>query len=372
MRLNDNSAKSTTGLPRARLVVFFKFSYNKEGRQVALTKDLVLELTLPTFFMELKDLENLSFNYIKSRLKKRVLLKKYNTFKVGGFARYFFEANNKYEIIESVKFAQRNRMPFFILGEGSNVLFSDKGFPGLVIKTNNKRYEIKNNYLWAESGVLISILVEETGKKGLSGLEWAGGLPGTVGGAVFGNAGAFGKEIKDNILWVESLNKKNKIIKLSKKECDFSYRNSIFKKKQWIILSAMFKLKKGDKSKIQEIAVLHIKQRQERLPLNYPNAGSIFKNYDVKKVPQKILDNFKDVIKRDPFPVIPAAAIIARTPGLMGTIIGKAQISFKHPNFIINLGGAKTKDIKKLINLVKNKVKRKFKLDMEEEIRYIE
>jgi UDP-N-acetylmuramate dehydrogenase len=303
-------------------------------------------------------------------IKKNVLLKNHTTFKIGGPAKYFFISRKKEDLVEAIKWAKVNKVPFFILGSGSNVLVSDKGFDGLIIKMKNSKFIIKNLSLYAESGVLVKTLVQETGKRGLSGLEWAGGLPGTLGGAIFGNAGAFGGEIKDNIVFVEALDKNLNIRKLKKDECRFSYRFSIFKKNNWIVLSTLMKLKNGDKKTIQNIARLHIRQRKERGPLEYPNAGSIFKNYNLKKAPLKIKEIFKDVIKTDPFPVIPAAAIIAKA-GLKKFRIGGAQVSEKHPNFIINLGNAKADDVRNLINFVKKRVKNKFGIVLEEEIRYL-
>ncbi|TSC75500.1 MAG: UDP-N-acetylmuramate dehydrogenase [Parcubacteria group bacterium Gr01-1014_30] len=314
--------------------------------------------------------------------KKKVLLKNHTTFRIGGPAKCFYEAKTAKHLIAALRKARELKLPFFVLGEGSNLLVSDKGFNGLVVKIQDSRFKIQDSYLWAASGVSLSTLVRETGKRGLSGLEWAGGLPGTFGGAVFGNAGAFGGETKDNIIWVEALDphtnfgmgasKNLKVKRFTKAQCKFGYRTSIFKERGWLVLSALLSLKRGDKKAIQGVALAHIKQRKERGPLEYPNAGSIFKNCKVTGVPKKVAGMFKGVIKEDPFPVIPTAAIIAKTPGLMGIKIGGAQVSKKHPNFIINTGGAKAIDVLSLINLVKRKVKKSFGVDIAEEIRYIE
>ncbi|KPJ55598.1 hypothetical protein AMJ49_06775 [Parcubacteria bacterium DG_74_2] len=305
-----------------------------------------------------------------SGIKKNVPLKRYTTFKIGGPAKYFFVAKNKEDIIKAVNITKKLKIPFFIFGEGSNLLASDKGFKGLIIKIRNSKFEIRNSRLYAEAGVKISKLVEETGKLGLSGLEWAAGLPGTLGGAIRGNAGAFGRETKDNIFEVEILDEKGNFKKLSKKQCNFSYRSSIFKKKNWIILLATLKLKKGNKKKIQAIVKNHIKYRKKRQPLNFPSAGSIFKNVDLKKIPKRIRKKFSKIVKKDPFPVIPVGYLIseAKLPGLR---IGRAEISKKHPNFIINLGNAKAKNIKKLINLTKKKIKNKFGINLEEEVQFL-
>lgn len=297
-------------------------------------------------------------------------LKRYTTFKIGGLARYFFVARTKEDVIRAVTVAKKMKLPFFILGEGSNVLVSDEGFNGLVIKIENCKLKIENSRLYAEAGVPFSTLVKEAGQRGLAGLEWAGGLPGTLGGAVRGNAGAFGSETKDTIVFVEALDKNLHLRKLSRAQCQFGYRTSIFKKRNWIVLAALMRLKKGDKKKIQRIAREHICYRKEHGPLEYPNAGSIFKNCDLRLVSKETQKIFRNVIKKDPFPVIPAAAIIAEA-GLKGLQQGSAQVSEKHPNYIINLGGAKAKDVVRLIGLVKKKVKLKFGIVLEEEIQYL-
>jgi len=309
-------------------------------------------------------------------LKTNVLLTNYTTFRIGGRTKYFFIARTKEDLIKAILTAKKYNLPFFILGGGSNVLVSDQEFPGLIIKMQNSTSSFilkktgKNFHLYAEAGVLVSALVWKTGKKGLKGFEWAGGLPGTLGGAIRGNAGAFGQEIKNNIVFVEALDNNLKQRKLLRSQCQFGYRSSLFKKKNWIVLAAMFKLSKGDKKEIQKIARDHIIYREKRGHFEYPSAGSIFKNCDYKKMPKKIQKIFEEVIKKDPFPVIPAAAVIDKA-GLKGFRLGDAKVSEKCPNFIVNLGKAKAKDVKKLIKLIKQKVKNKFKIVLEEEIELI-
>jgi len=314
-------------------------------------------------------------------LRKNVLMKRYASFKIGGKAKYFFVARRKENLINAILVARKYNLPFFILGEGTNLLVSDRGFKGLIIKVENKKYKIprtrtssvrgkQNNLLYAEAGVPMRVLVRETTERGLGGLEWAAGIPGTIGGAIRGNAGAFGAETGDNILWVETLDKKGNIKKISRKKSNFSYRSSIFKKRNLIIISALIKLKKKNKKTIKKTVKDCIKYRRERLPLNYPSAGSVFKNYDIKKISRRLKKFFSRIIKKDPFPIIPAAYLISEA-GLKGFKIGRAQISKKHPNFIINLGGAKAKDVIKLINLAKKRVRNKFGIILEEEIQYL-
>ena len=303
-------------------------------------------------------------------VQQNVPLASYTTFRIGGKARYFFVAKSSKDIVKALNTARELRTPFFVLGEGSNVLVSDKGFQGLVIKIENCKLEIQNLFLYAESGVSFPAIVLAAGKKGLAGLEWAGGLPGTVGGAVRGNAGAFGGEVKDSLISVECVDEKGRVRKLSNKECQFSYRSSLFKRKKWVVLSAVFQLKKGNKTLIRRVAQDHIRYRKERHPLEFPNAGSIFKNCDLKLIPLKLQDFVKPVIKVDPFPVVPTAFLIAQAE-LKGLKQGGAQVSEKHPNYMVNLGGASSKDVRLLIEKVKRVIKKRFFVNLEEEIEFL-
>jgi len=285
-------------------------------------------------------------------LKKNVSLKNYTTFKIGGPAKYFFEAKKKEDLIGAVITAKKFKLPFFILGGGSNILVSDEGFKGLVIKCQMSNVKCQNQNsklktIYAESGVRLSNLVQFSLEKSLAGLEWAVGIPGMVGGAILGNAGAFGRSMKDVIQKVEVFDTKTGKVKIfKKKDCQFDYRNSIFKeKKNLIILSATLQLKKGNKKEIQEKMKEYLNYRKETQPLNLPSAGSIFKN-----------------------PKGFSAGELIEGCGLKGKRIGNVKISEKHANFIVNLGGGKAKDVKKLINLAKKKIKEKFGITLEEEI----
>ncbi|MFA5386559.1 MAG: UDP-N-acetylmuramate dehydrogenase [Candidatus Paceibacterota bacterium] len=256
-------------------------------------------------------------------IKKNVSLKNFTTFRIGGKARYFFVARTEEDLIKAIIAAKKIKLPFFILGGGSNVLVSDGGFKGLVIKY----------------GQPLSSCVSK-------GPEWAAGIPGTIQGAVYGNAGAFGRSMKDVVKEVEVFDVKTEKIKILKnKDCRFSYRNSIFKKnKNLIILSVKIKTKKSDAEKIKQ----YLDYKKQNHPWNYPSAGSVFKNPD----------GF-------------SAAWLIEACGLKGKRVGKAEISKKHANFIVNLGGAKEKDVIKLINIAKKTVKKKFKINLQEEIQFL-
>lgn len=314
------------------------------------------------------------------KLQQNIPLKDFSNYKIGGNAAYFLEVFSKEELAETLKewkkissVFPRDEQKIFILGDGTNILFSDEGFNGLVIKNSIKGISVQNNAVTAGAGEKISSLLNFCSKNSLSGLEWAGGLPGTAGGAIRGNAGAFGGEIKDNLKEVTSLNLKTlETIKRSNKDCEFSYRNSLFKKTaiDEIILSAVFSLKNGDKTEIQNKINEKIEYRKAKHPLEYPNIGSIFKNVPVEQIPAEFKDELSQYVKNDPFPVVPTAKLIFLTE-LKGKRVGNVMVSTKHTNYIVNLGNGKAMEVKELINVIKNKVHNKFGIELEEEIMYV-
>lgn len=290
---------------------------------------------------------------IQQKFEKGILLKDYTTFRIGGEAKYFFTANTKTDIIEAIKWAKKEAVPFFVLGGGSNTLVSDNGFNGLVIKINNKEYKIENCndnfdvYVNCDAGVWLFDLFELK----LSGLEWAVGIPGiTVGGAIRGSAGGFGVSITDVVKEVEVFDAdslKTKILK--REECGFLYKESIFKKNpNLVILSATLVLKKKNEKEIYKEVKRILKYKTEKHP-NLPSAGCIFKNPDEKT----------------------ATGLLIKNVGLAGKTIGGAKISDKHSNFFVNTGTSTAADILELIKLAKTKVKEKFNIDIQEEISYI-
>ena len=334
------------------------------------------------------------------KIKKNVLLKDYTTFGIGGPAKYFLETEKKEDIVRVISAAKKFNLPFFILGGGSNLLVSDKGFKELVIKIKNKELKVKNNKIFVEAGVVLNQLVNTALKNNLSGLEWAAGIPGTVGGAICGNAGAFNKSTGDLVKNVEVLEVANCKIKiLNNKDCNFRYRDSIFKhKKNLIVLSATLQLKKINRKEIKERIKKYLNYRKETQPLNYPSAGSIFKNpkgfsgaavsfaaasfaaarqgeedksSSLSTERTRLSEGGKERIFFDFAAASFAAARMIEECGLKGKRIGNVKISEKHANFIVNLGQGKAKDVKKLIELAKKRVKNKFGIDLEEEICYL-
>jgi UDP-N-acetylmuramate dehydrogenase len=308
-------------------------------------------------------------------IQKNIPLKIYTTFKIGGKARYFFEAKNKEETINSLKVAKELKLPFFILGGGSNLLVSDKGFKGLVIKVQSSKLKIQsfNSYFKfiAEAGIPLAKIVSESLKIGATGFEWAAGIPGTVGGAVRGNAGAFSKSMNEVVKKVEAFDlEKNKIRILKNKDCNFFYKSSVFKKnKNLVVLSVILKFAKGDKKKIRTKIKKYLDYRREKHPVE-PSAGSIFKNIPSKNLRLNFFKKFPEAKKVMKENFLPVAFLIDQC-GLKGKRIGGAMISKKHPNFIINYQNAKAKDVIRLISLIKREIEKKFGIQLEEEIEYL-
>ena len=318
-------------------------------------------------------------------LQSNVKLSQFSNYKIGGNAGYFFEAKNTEEIISALAYWRSKSLAgfgkrvssknLFILGGGTNILVDDKGFNGLVLKPGLVSLSAEDCLIKAGSGVAMKDLLDFAAERGLSGLEWAGGLPGTLGGAIRGNAGAFSGEIKDSVFEVTSLDisrKTPRVIERLANECGFGYRTSIFKEHNGkeIILEASLALKKGDPKVIKAAADEKIAFRNARHPMDYPSIGSIFKNVDLRLIPKRRHKEFEDKVKADPFPVVPVAYLLAES-GLRGVSFGGAMISPKHPNFIVNVLAASSNDVKALIKLAKATIKERFDIGLEEEIIYL-
>lgn len=303
-------------------------------------------------------------------IKKDIPLSEFSSYRIGGPARFFCEAKNISEIGEAIQFAKDKNLPVFILGGGTNLLIRDQGFDGLVLKPSLDFIEKSTTGLRVGAGALMEKVLTTCIEYGLTGLEWAGGLPGTLGGAVRGNAGAFSGEIKDVIQSIDSLNIETLAVTTrTREECGFGYRMSIFKMAHAneIVLTAELQLGGGDSERIREAIEEKIRYRWERHPMEYPNIGSIFKNVPLERVAEAAQERFRSVVKSDPFPVVPTAYLIAEA-GLKGVSHGDATVSPKHPNFIVNTGAASANDVQSLITLVKTEVRNKFSIELEEEV----
>ncbi|MCH7883346.1 UDP-N-acetylmuramate dehydrogenase [Patescibacteria group bacterium] len=302
-------------------------------------------------------------------------LKPYTIFKIGGRARYFCEVDSSQEFKEAIRWAGKNNLQLFILGIGSNVLISDEGFSGLVIKNKLENIKIKNTDVYIGAGAPMARVVVETTKAGLSGFEWAIGIPGTIGGSIRGNAGCFGFETKDVLESVDVFDiNKNTKYKIQNRNCNFGYRDSIFKHSpNLIIFSALLKLRKGNLQKSQEKISEYSKTRVASQDIGAQCAGCIFKNVlwsrrDLNKT--DLIKKFPELKKFSNQKEIPVAFLIDDL-GLKGTKIGNAQISRRHANYFINLGNARAQDVIMLIGLTKERIQNHYGILLEEEIHHI-
>lgn len=301
-------------------------------------------------------------------VREGVELAPYTTFKVGGKAKKFVVVNNIEELREAFDLARQSNWPTFVLAGGSNIIVASGGFDGLVIKIEIGSKILSKNRIICGSGVTMAELVSMAADSSLAGLEWAGGLPGSLGGAVRGNAGCFGSEIKDVVETVISVDQTNgQTNSRSARQCRFDYRTSIFKEKDnEVIISVSIKLRRGISEDLHKIANSHVEYRQNKHPMEHASAGSVFKNVLVSTAPHDLAKKYRANIKIDPFPVIPAAKLVADA-GLAGLKEGGAEVSDKHTNYIVNKGNASAEDIVKLIRAVRRAVREKFGVVLEVE-----
>ena len=308
------------------------------------------------------------------RLKENELMAVHTTFKIGGPARFYFEAQDTGEIVLAVNLCQKLELPYFILGGGSNLLVSDQGFSGLVIKNKTKKIKILGYqgkiqkakrkidklFIEVESGVLTNTLVRQTIEEELEGLETFLGLPGTVGGAVYTNAHFKDKSIGDFLESATILGLNGEIKKVDNFYLHFYYDQSILQKTGEVLLTAVFKLTGGEKEILWEKAQEALDWRQKNHHYDLPSAGCIFRN--IKK---------SEALRLGTPDLTQSAGFLIEAVGLRGKTFGGAKISCDHANFIVNLGGASASDVIELINLAKVKVKEKFGMNLKEEIIYL-
>ncbi len=272
-----------------------------------------------------------------------VPLSKHTTYKVGGVAKAFVYPKDIDSLIQVMKLLKKKNIKHMVLGNGSNTLFSDSIYEGIIIKLDElNNYYFKGTKLVAEAGSNLIKISMEAINNSLQGLEFACGIPGTVGGAVYMNAGAYKSDISEILTEVKVLTPDFKIITMKNEELNFSYRNSFFKRnKDYLILEATFKLKKSNKEDLLELAMDRKRRRLESQPLEYPSAGSVFRNPP---------DTFSGKLIED--------------LGLKGYTYGGAEISSKHANFIVNKNNAKASDIKYLIDYARDSVKKEYGIDL--------
>lgn len=274
----------------------------------------------------------------------------HTTFKIGGAADIFASVSSEEEISALIKLANKESVPYMVMGNGSNMLVGDGGIRGLVIHLGKNFSDIKTdgNLIYAQAGALMSSIASAAAKASLTGFETLAGIPGTLGGALYMNAGAYGGEIGAVVRKVRYIDEKGDIYSVSSSECCFGYRKSIFSDGKKYIVSAELELKTGDEKEIRAAMADYAARRSEKQPLSMPSAGSTFKR------PEGYF-----------------AGSLIENAGLKGYSVGGAQVSEKHAGFVVNKGGATAEDVLKLIEHIKNTVYEKSGVKLEPEVRLI-
>lgn len=317
-------------------------------------------------------------------LETEVPLSEVLWYKIGGTAKYLITVQNREDINEALAFIKENKpKKVFICGQGSNLIFSDEYFDGVVIQIVSPiqpDITVDGETITAFGGTILDSLIVAAFTHHLTGLEWAGGLPGTVGAGVRGNVGAYGGEIKDTLLSAEVIDYSGEepLLKtLSNKDLQFVYRGSVVKShKKMIVVSATFRLKKSTDEEVAAAKDIYEKNKQhrrDRHPLEYPNCGSVFKNLREKDEVEKVLavyPELKENVEKKWYGKVAVASLIEKL-GLKGFQIGNAQVSEKHALFIINKGNAKAKDVRAIIQKIKDTFQKSFGFEPEVEVEIV-
>lgn len=288
------------------------------------------------------------FSYIDNiAYLKNEPLNKHCSFQIGGNAKYFVSAHNIDALLDVLYICKQHSIKHKIIGNGSNLLFDDLGYNGVIIKYDDTFKQIKNNTLYASCGIDLSEIIQYSCQYNLCGLEFAIGVPAKLGGAIVNNLGAYNQDISQYLEYITIL-RNNHLVYLSKDECNFGYHSSIFQNSKDIVLTAIFNLPYQEKNVTQAKMVEYLNKRKLSQPLELPNAGSIFKR-TANIIPAKLIDE----------------------AGLKGLCVNNVQISTKHAGFIVNLGGAKCKDVLTLIQIIKQKIYDTYNIDLSLEIEYV-
>ena len=296
-------------------------------------------------------IENKFCNCLGSdNVKQQEPMSRHTTFRIGGPADFYLCPHSTKEVQEIVEICKEENLPYFVLGNGSNLLVSDKGYRGVVVQLwkNFSDITVKDCCIQAKAGALLSKVAAEALEAGLTGMEFASGIPGTIGGAAFMNAGAYGGEMKDIIKSVKVLDTQGEVRVLPKEELKMGYRTSIVKEKGYTVLSVELELSKGNREEIRNTMEDLKERRTSKQPLEMPSAGSTFKRPEGYFAGKLIMDS-----------------------GLRGFSVGGAQVSEKHCGFVVNKGGATAMDVLTLIREVQRRVKEQFGVDLETEVRFL-
>ena len=295
------------------------------------------------------------FDYLKTlipedRILRNELMSKHTTFRVGGPADFFITPRDTEELSALIRYLNLVEREYMIVGNGSNLLVGDHGYRGVIVHLgeNFKKVEVNGDTITAGGGALLSAVAEAAYREGLTGFEFAAGIPGTVGGAMVMNAGAYGSEMGDVVVSVDLLTPDGEIVTRSVSEMEFAYRKSILQRDRSTVIGAVFSLKKGDQTEIRNRMNELMEMRRSKQPLNFPSAGSTFKRPEGFFAGKLIMD-----------------------AGLGGYMIGGARVSEKHCGFVVNAGNATAADILDLIHEVQEKVQVRFGVRLEPEVRIV-
>ncbi len=296
---------------------------------------------------------------LKKNMESNIQLAKFTSFRIGGPAKYFVEAKNSQDFIEAVKFAQQSQLSFFVLGSGTNILIQDQGFDGVVIRNQMKSIDMDGELIIAETGLGLVLINQFANKHGRVGFEKLTTVPGTLGGAIYNNAHWKDDLLSNYIEWVEIIDPRDpdlRVQRLGLKELAFGYDDSLIKAKGLIALRAALRLPLGDITKSRELLMEYLKIRHQSQPQGAGNCGCVFQNIQQSLGPGNHGTS---------------AGYLIDQVGLKGHQIGDAKISEVHGNFFINQGNASSNDVIKLAELCKEKVKEKFGVELEYEVKII-
>ncbi len=284
-------------------------------------------------------------------VREQESLANHTTFRIGGPAAFYLIPEKEEEVKEAIQFAKDRGLPYYLLGKGSNVLFSDSGFDGVVLEIGKglEQIHIQGTKVTAQAGIPLSVMAMKLAGEELSGFEFAGGIPGTLGGAITMNAGAYGGEIKDCIESAVVLTHQGERVTLSAQELQLGYRTSVIQKKSYLVIEGTFSFKKGEREEILAAMKKMNQSRREKQPLEYPSAGSTFKRPE-GYFAGKLIDD----------------------AGLRGYRVGDAQVSEKHCGFVVNRGQATSVDVCRLMRDVRDRVKDQFGVELEPEVRIVD
>lgn len=310
-------------------------------------------------------------------VKSNEPMAKHTTFKIGGPAEFFVTVEETAKLIDLVRWLDGQGIPRFVLGGGSNMLANDDGFKGVAIKVKTQKSEVTGTTIFAEAGCITVAIAQLSMQGKLTGFEWGVGVPGTMGGATRGNAGAMGGEMKNNISRV-TVFRDGEVLELENAECKFGYRDSLFKHNNDVILSVVLSLQPAQSGDSMKQALEYLQYRNKTQPQGFASTGCIFQNVHVNNVNPKVRDQLlvqfpDDAAKIEQFFKLGkiSAGWLVEKANMKGTQVGQAKVSETHGNFVVNLGSATAQDVLTLIEQIKEKVYTETGVTIEEEIQLL-